>query len=118
MKMKKFLKMICIAMVMVMGITGARINVYADGVSTRTILRYESTGMSDSGRIKVFADLTVQDSSNTIIDYTITKCVGILAVSNINVVSSCITSNGTQVFVDLEYYYGTNYCRESVYINI
>lgn len=116
--MKKFLKMICIAMVMVMGITGARINVYADGISTWTILRYESSAISDSGRVRVFADITVQDSSNTIIDYTITQCVGILAVRDINVVSSCITSNGTQIFVDLEYYYGTNHCNESVYINI
>lgn len=118
MKMKKFFKMICIAMVMVMGISTAKINVYANGISTWTILRYESTGMSDSGRIKVFANLTVQDSSNTIIDYTITKCVGILAVRDINIVDSCITSNGTQVFVAVDYYYGTNHCYECVYIDI
>ncbi len=116
--MKKFLKAVCIAMVMVMGINATPINVYANSISTWTILKYESSAITDSGRVRVFANLTVQDSSNTIVYYTITDCVGILAVRDINVVSSCITSNGTQVFVDLEYYYGTNHCNESVYINI
>ena len=116
--MKKFFKMICIAMVMVMGISTARINVYAQGVSPWTLLRYESSAITDSGRVRVFAVITVQDSSSTIIDYTITDCVGILAVRDINIVDSCITSNGTQVFVAVDYYYGTNHCYESVYIDI
>ncbi len=115
--MKRLLKVLCIMMVMVFCVTNVKY-AYAEGMSTRTIIRYLATGESDSGRIKVYANLVVQDSSNEIIDYSIADITGVFGVSNTNVVHSEITNNGTMLLVEVEYDYKGSYQIEAVYIDM
>ncbi len=115
--MKRFFKVLCIMMVMVFCVTNVKY-AYAEGLSTRTILRYQASGFSESGRIKVYATLVVQDSSNEIIDYTVTTIAGVFGVSNTNVVNSEITNNGTMLLVEVEYDYKGSYQIEAVYIDM
>ncbi|MDD6571144.1 MAG: hypothetical protein PUF12_02025 [Thermoflexaceae bacterium] len=116
--MKRFSKIICVMLVMACCIVNVNVPVYAEGVSARTILRYQSSAYSDSGRIKVFVDLSVQDSNSTIIGYQIAKIATGYGVTNANVINSTITNNSTQVYVLVEYYYGSNYIIESVYVDM
>lgn len=92
--------------------------IYAGEMSTLTILRYDASGSSDSGRLVVHATLVVQDSYNQIIDYTVTDILGVYGVTGANVIRSEITSNGTKLFVAVEYYYLGSYQYEAVYIDM
>lgn len=115
--MKRFFKVLCIMMVMVFCVTNVKY-VYAEEMSTRTIIRYLATGDSDSGRIKVYANLVVQDSSNEIIDYSVIDIAGVFGVSDAKVYHSEITNNGTQVLVEVDYDYKGSFQREAVYIDM
>lgn len=115
--MKRLFKILCLIMALTFSIANVKY-VYADGMSTRTILRYEASGYSDSNRIKVYATLVVQDSCDQIINYSITEVAGVYGVTNTNVLRSEITGNGTKVFVAVEYYYLGSYQCEGVYIDM
>ena len=116
--MKKFSRVICMVLVLTFSVINVKMDVYADGVSARTILKYASSAYSDSGRIEVFVNLSIQDSNSTIIGYNIVRIATGYGVTNANVINSAITSNGTQVYVLVEYYYGGDYMIESVYVDM
>lgn len=116
--MKRFSKIMCIMLVMACCIVNVNVPVYAEGASARTILKYQSSAYSDSGRIKVYVDLSIQDSNSTIIGYAIAKIATVYGVTNANVINSTITNNSTQVYVLVEYYYGGDYMIESIYVDM
>lgn len=116
--MKRFSKIICALLLMACFMVSVNVPVYAEGASVRTILKYRKSAYTDSGRIKVYADLSVQDSNSTIIGYQIADIITGYGVTNASVIYSTITNNSTQVYVLVEYYYGGDYIYESAYIDM
>ena len=116
--MKKFLKVICIMLMLSICVVSAGTQVaYASGMAARTILRYTSTGYSDDGDIAVTASISVQDSNSTIIGYSI---VGVNApkLKDAAVISSSITSDGKYVLAVVGYTKGGSYHKVYVYIGM
>lgn len=116
-KMKQFFKVVCILMVLVIGMSNVS-PVYAEGMSARTILKLERWGTSDSGRIKVQAMISVQDSYDQIVGYSIIQVVYGSSITDVVVMNSGITTNNTQVYVYVKYEYRGVTQYETVYLDM
>lgn len=116
--MKKFLKVICIMMMLsvCVGSVGTQV-AYASGAAARTILKYTSTGYSDDGTIAVTAAISVQDSNSTIIGYSIVNVVA-PKYKDAAVLSSTITSSGKYVQALVGYTDKGSYKKVYVYIGM
>lgn len=115
--MKRLFKILSMVMVLSFSVTSVKY-VYAGEASAQSILKYQSYGSSASGRVTVYADLTVQDSIDEIIYYSIDHLDYKSNISNVNVVTSSLTANNTLVYVAVEYYFQGKYYLEDVYIGM
>lgn len=115
--MKRFFKVVCMVMVLTFSVINVK-DVYAMGVQSRALMRYEMSALSSSGRINVYGYAVVQDSSSTIIDYSITYIATASGVTNASITHSGISSNGKQVYINVSYYYNGVHKSETVYFNI
>lgn len=113
--MKRFFKFIAIFVMMAV-LVGTVNSTVVEAAQARTILRYESSNYSPSGRVRAFVALVVQDSNGTIIDYAVELLVGTTGVSDIEVLASGITGNSTMVYVHVQYAYGGKTKSEMIYI--
>jgi hypothetical protein len=113
--MKNAFKVICVALTLVFSIGSVK-SVYADGISTCSVLEYSRTVSSDSGRITTVVKLVVQDSNDTILSYSITGIKCAEGVSSVSVLESGITADKKQVSVKVGYTYENKYTTETIYI--
>ncbi len=113
--MKNAFKVICVALTLAFSIGSVK-SVYADGISTYSVLGYSRTVSSDSGSITVTVNLVVQDSNDTILSYSITGIKYAAGVSSVNVLESGITADKKQVCVKVSYTYENKYTTETIYI--
>lgn len=113
--MKRFFKFVAVFVMMAVLLVTVNSTI-VEAAQARTLLRYESSGYSPSGRVRAFAALVVQDSNSTIIDYSVELVVGTTGVSGIEVLASGITGNSTMVYVHVQYAYGGTTKSEMIYI--
>lgn len=115
--MKRFLKVMCLVMVLAFSVVNVK-SVYASGIQSRALMRYDMAAESSSGRIVVYGYAVVNDGTSTIVDYGVTTIAKASGVTNASITHSGISSNGKQVYINVSYYYNGVHKSETVYFNI
>lgn len=116
--MKRFFKVMCMAMVLTFSIINVKDVCAASSIQSRALMRYEMYEETSSGRIVVYGYAIVNDGTSTIVDYGVTTIAGVSGVTNASVAYSGISSNGKQVYISVSYYYNGSPKTETVYFSI
>lgn len=117
MKMKKYFKAVCMALVFCFLVSYAMpvANVQAQ---TRSILKYPKTAMSVDGMFQVTVSLSVQDSVEQIIGYEIIDITPFSGVTSYEIIERGLENNNTRVYIHIQYYFHGTVQMDSVYIDM
>lgn len=118
MKMKKYVKAVCMALVCCFLVSYAMPAVKVQAVEARSILTYSKTATSDNGRFQVTVNLSVQDSVGQIIGYQIAQITPSPSVTRYEIHEQGLADNNTCVYIAIEYYMGGSAYIDNVYIDM
>lgn len=118
MKMKKYVKAVCMALVCCFLVSYAMPAVKVQAVEARSILTYSKTATSNNGRFQVTVNLSVQDSVEQIIGYRITQITPSPYVSSYTIAEQTLLNNNTTLYLLFTYYENGAAREDEVYINI
>ncbi len=118
MKMKKYAKAVCMALVCCFLVSYAMPAVRVQAVEARSILTYYKTAASSGGMFQVTVRLSVQDSVEQIIGYQITQITPSPYVSSYTIAEQTLLNNNTTLYILIAYYDNGVAREDEVYINI
>lgn len=104
MKMKKYAKAVCMALVCCFLVSYAMPAVKVQAVEARSILTYYKTAASSGGMFQVTAKLSVQDSVEQIIGYQIERITPASPVTSYVVTEQTLQNNNTVLYILITYY--------------
>ncbi|MCM1467619.1 MAG: hypothetical protein NC086_05675 [Alistipes sp.] len=118
MKMKKYFKAVCMALVFCFLLSYTMPIINVEAAQTRTILRYARNAKSENGLLWVYVSLSVQDSAGEIIGYHIDDIVKFNGVTDVEILEQGLDKNNTRVYVHFRYYFYGNLRVDSAYIDM
>lgn len=118
MKMKKYVKAVCMALVCCFLVSYAMPAVKVSAVEARSILNYSKTATSDDGKFQVRVRLSVQDSVGQIIGYQVEEIKPLSAVSSYEIYRQGLENNNTSVYISIKYYVGGTMYIDNVSFDI
>ncbi len=118
MKMKKYVKAVCMALVCCFLVSYAMPAVKVQAVEARSILTYYKTVASENGMFQVRVRLSVQDSVEQIIGYQIEQITTSPYVSSYTITEQKLLNNNTTLYLLFTYYDNGAAREDRVYINI
>lgn len=104
MKMKKYVKAVCMALVCCFLVSYAMPAVKVQAVEARSILNYSKTATSNYGKFEVRVNLSVQDSVEQIIGYQIAQITPSPSVTSYSVAEQGLWNNNTAIYITIAYY--------------
>lgn len=117
MKMKKYFKAVCMALVFCFLVSYAMPVTNVEAAQARTILRYPKVVTSDSGLLQVHVSLSVQDSVEEIIGYQITSVYLTNSnVTDVEILDDGLDMNNTRVYIHFRYLLYGKVRVETVYV--
>lgn len=118
MKMKKYVKAVCMALVCCFLVSYAMPAVKVQAVEARSILTYQKTATSEDGRFQVRVNLSVQDSVGQIIGYQIAQITPSSSVTSYSVAEQKLQNNNTTLCIVISYYENGAAYVDVVYISV
>ena len=118
MKMKKYFKAVCMALVFCFLVSYTMPVRNVQAAQTRTILKYSKTATSEGGMFQVTVSLSVQDSVEQIIGYQIVDITPFSGVGSYEIADQGLDMNNTRVYVHIRYYFGAMLHMDTVYIDM
>ena len=119
MKVKKYFKAVCMALVFCFLVSYTMLVANVQAAEARTIIKYARAGVSEKGLFQVYVSMSVQDSVEQIIGYHIDDIIPAYnTITDVEIISQGLDKNNTRVYVHLSFLFNGSRCVDSVYIDM